>query len=193
MISNLRRLRFYRVVAVAALLLAGPIAPGLAQSPKDWKCTGNPDFPPEQQITGCTNAIQSGKYSGKDLSWAYYNRGIAYGAKGDYDRAIADFNEAIRLDPKSARAYGNRGNDYLAKGDYDHAIADYNEVIRLDPKSARAYNNRGGAYSAKGDRDRAIADHSEAIRLDPKYSLAYNSRGNAYSCLLYTSPSPRDS
>ena len=87
MISNLRELRFYRVVAVAALLLAGPIAPGLAQSPKDWKCTGNPDIPPDQQITGCTNAIQSGKYSGKDLTWAYFNRGNAYNALDDIDKA----------------------------------------------------------------------------------------------------------
>jgi hypothetical protein len=59
MISSLRRLRFYRVVAVAALLLVGPIARALAQSGS--KCTGNPDVPPEQEITGCTNAIQSGK------------------------------------------------------------------------------------------------------------------------------------
>src|SRR5262245_40672190 len=136
MISSVRRFHFYRVVAMAALLVAGPITPGLAQSPKDWKCTGNPDIPPDQQITGCTNAIQSGKYSGKDLSWAYFSRGSAYYTRGDFDRAIADYSEVIRLDPKSASAYGGRGLAYFDKGDFDRAIADYNEAIKLDPKSA---------------------------------------------------------
>ncbi len=104
----------------------------------------------------------------------------AYRDKGDNDRAIADYNEAIRLDPKYAIAYNNRGIAYRAKGDNDRAIADYSEAIRLDPKYAVAFNNRGIAYRAKGDHDRAIADYSEAIRLDPKYASAFNSRGIAY-------------
>src|SRR6266403_339236 len=55
--------------------------------------------------------------------------------KGDNDRAIADYNEAIRLDPKHARAFHHRGYAYSDKGDNDRAIADYNEAIRLNPKS----------------------------------------------------------
>ena len=74
---------------------------------------------------------------------AYYNRGVAYSDKGDTDRAIADFTEAIRLDPKYANAYVNRGVAYGDKGENDRAIADYTEAIRLDPKFAHAYCNRG--------------------------------------------------
>ena len=62
------------------------------------------------------------------------------------DRAIADYTEAIRLDPKYANAYSNRGVAYSDKGDKDRAIADFTEAIRLDPKYADAYNNRGFAY-----------------------------------------------
>ena len=47
------------------------------------------------------------------------NRGFAYQSKGDYDRAIADLNEAIRLDPKLALAYNRRGLAYHHMGDYD--------------------------------------------------------------------------
>ena len=59
---------------------------------------------------------------------------------------MADYTEAIRLDPKLAVAYNSRGNVYYDEGDYDRAIADYNEAIRLDPKYAFAYNSRGDIY-----------------------------------------------
>ena len=103
-----------------------------------------------------------------DPSSAYTNRGLAWGDKGDLDRAIADYNEAIRLDPKYADAYYNRGLAWRAKGDLDRAIADYNEAIRLDPKYADAYNNRGNAWRAKGDLDRAIADYNRGDPARPE-------------------------
>jgi tetratricopeptide (TPR) repeat protein len=111
---------------------------------------------------------------------AYYNRGNVYRYKGDNDRAIADYNEAIGLDPKYAMAYDARGNAYTAKGDNDRAIADFSEAIQLDPKYAPAYDARGNAYTAKGENDRAITDYNEAIRLDPKFAVAFNNRGTAY-------------
>jgi tetratricopeptide (TPR) repeat protein len=135
----------------------------------------------DAQIAACTKAIASGQWKGRNLAWAFGNRGYGHWGKGDLDRAIADYNEAIRLDPKFAHAYNNRGNAYRDKGDLDRAIADFNETIRLDPKYVFAYNGRGNAYSEKGDLDRPIADYNEAIRLDPKYASAYNGRGNAYS------------
>ena len=72
---------------------------------------------------------------------------VCYVRKGDNDKAIADFTEAIQLDPKNAKAYIDRGSAYINKGDNDKAIADCNEAIRLDPKNADAYISRGVAYS----------------------------------------------
>jgi tetratricopeptide (TPR) repeat protein len=76
---------------------------------------------------------------------------LAAPARGDMFKTIADFNEAIRLDPKNAVAYGNRGMVYYGNSDLDRAIADFDEAIRLDPKDATNYNNRGAARVAKGD------------------------------------------
>jgi tetratricopeptide (TPR) repeat protein len=91
----------WRVIAAAAMTLMTTL-PAAAQTAQQWKCTGNPDVPWDDQIVACTSVIASGKYSGKHATWAYNNRGVAYQAKGDNDRAIADYNQAIALDPKYA-------------------------------------------------------------------------------------------
>ena len=98
--------------------------------------------------------------------------------KGDPDRAIADYNEALRADPNYAAALYNRGIAWRRKGDLDRAIADYDQAIRLNPTAA-AYNNRGSAWLAKGESERAIADLDQAIKLDPRFADAYINRGNA--------------
>ena len=92
----------------------------------------------------------------------------AYRNKGDYDKAIADYTEAIRLDPKYAVAYYSRGCDLPEQGRLRQGDCRLHRAIRLDPKLATAYCNRGVAYWNKGDYDKAIADYTDAIRLDPK-------------------------
>ena len=63
--------------------------------------------------------------------------------KGDYDQAIADCSEAIRLDPQYVLAWWNRGECWRVKGNYKQAIADFAEVIRIDPSYYPAYWTRG--------------------------------------------------
>ena len=104
----------------------------------------------------------------------FNNRGAAYMNKGDYDRAISDYDQSIRLKPDYAFAFNNRGNAYSDKGNYDRAIRDYDQAIRLRPDYALAFNNRGIAYVNKGGYNRAIADFDQAIRLKPDYADAYN-------------------
>jgi len=96
-----------------------------------------------------------------------YSLGIAYYEKGDYDRAIADYTQTIRLQPDNSGAYSIRGWVYYLKGDWERAITDANEAIRLDPINRYAYNTRGNAYYLKKDYDRAVADFETALRLDP--------------------------
>ncbi len=103
-----------------------------------------------------------------------------YAEAGDYQKAIANYDEAIRLDPKDDLNYSARGVLYAFLGQYERAIQDYDEAIRIDPQYAEDYNNRGVAYNHLGLSERAIQDFDEAIRLDPKDAIPYYNRGNAY-------------
>jgi len=98
------------------------------------------------------------------LAEAFNNRGIAYKAKGELDKAIADYNQAIELNPKDAEAFNNRGIAYKAKGELDKAIADYNQAIELNPKDAEAMANLGRAYQTKKDKEKAKYWYEQALK-----------------------------
>ena len=155
------------LLALALLLLALAASPAAAQKNRDFRACDSKSNT-ETRMAVCTRAINSGLFRGKQLAINYNNRGWAYNDKGDYDRAIADLSEAIRLDPQLAFAYQNRGMSYIGKRDYNRAIADFSDVIRLNPKGAGGYSGRARSYVMKEDYDRALADLTEAIRLDPK-------------------------
>lgn len=129
-------------------------------------------------LAACTRAIESGKYRGNDLAKLYYNRGIE--VTHDYDRSIADFSEAIRLNPTEWSYRNNRGMAYTRKRDFDRAIADYNEAIRLNPEGEISYVNRGRCYCIRGEYERAIADFSKVIQLKPNYAGGYTFRGTIF-------------
>ena len=99
---------------------------------------------------------------------AYSNRGNIYIEKGQYDKAMSDFNKAIEIKPKYAKAYNNRGGAYHRKGQYDKAIVDYTKAIEIDPRYAMAYNNRGLAYYRKEDYEKAWDDVHKAQNLGYK-------------------------
>ncbi len=139
---------------------------------------------PDTSITGCTAIIQERLLTrllpNERLSALYYNRGNAYRRKSNYDQAIQDYDEAVRLTPTDADVYYGRGSAYRDKGDYDHAIQDFNEAIRLNPKDEGSYYGRGLAYFDKEDYDPAIQDFSDASHLNPNDTWAYYGRGSAY-------------
>ncbi len=112
---------------------------------------------------------------------AYQRRGISYAEQGEYNKAIADFSQAIALNHDNADIYYNRGTSYARQGEYNKAIADFSQAIDLNPDSANAYHNRGDSYAEQGKHEKAIVDYDQEITLNPKDENAYYSRGNSYS------------
>ncbi len=87
--------------------------------------------------------------------------------KGQHDRAIEDYDQAIKLNPKLAIAFFNRGAAYSDKGQHDRAIQDYDQAIKLDPSDADNFYERSLAKAKKGDTAGADADLAAARRIDP--------------------------
>ena len=94
--------------------------------------------------------------------------------KGEYDNAIDDCTNSIRLDPKYVLAYEVRGVVWTFKGELDNAIKDFTEANKVDPKYINAFRQRAVAWQRKGDFDKAIEDYGEAIKLDPKDFHSYH-------------------
>lgn len=95
-------------------------------------------------------------------------RGVAHQWKGDIDLAIADYDAAIRLNPRDKDAFGLRANAYKAKGDFGRSLEDYDQLVQLDPKDARAYFHRARLHWQTASFAQSLTDLDQAIELDPK-------------------------
>ncbi|MEH1785527.1 MAG: tetratricopeptide repeat protein [Nostoc sp.] len=114
-----------------------------------------------------------------DAQQTLYQKGENKYEEGNYEGAIEDFNQAIKLDPQNALAYNRRGDAYYRLGDYEQAQADSSQAILLNPQDANAYFDRGFAFSELGKYKEAIADYTKAIKLNSKDAYAYYGRGLA--------------
>uniref|UniRef100_A0ABS3MSH6 Tetratricopeptide repeat protein n=1 Tax=Bradyrhizobium quebecense TaxID=2748629 RepID=A0ABS3MSH6_9BRAD len=163
--------------ATAALLVASRLSPALALTDEDWdSCARAAEFSSDRPIQGCTAVIKAGERILGQLVAAYNNRGLAFRSNGEIDRAIADYDQAIRLMPDYHVAINNRGVALMAKGEFDRAIADFDRAIQLKPDYLAAFAARAAAYSRKGLFDRAIADLDVLIKADPRNAALIHER-----------------
>src|ERR1700674_1712783 len=115
------------VLAAATSLIAGPTA---AQESQNWKwCSGHESTSLDQRLAACNAIIETSGEMPMSLAVAHCDRGIVYLQKGERDRAMAEFNEAVRLGPGRYAGLVCRGHAFFAEGDLDRAIADYDQAI----------------------------------------------------------------
>jgi tetratricopeptide (TPR) repeat protein len=169
--------------AALSLLTATVLTLAAGALPDAWRrCI---ELDPGAALAGCSAVIAANTETGARLATAYYDRAIANRNKSQSDRAhqgpdpnlalnraLADYDEALRLRPDFAEALVNRAVAWFDKGRWDLVIADCTQAIALRPDLAEAYNNRALAYYRQGRMDRAQSDFDKTILLNKNYGNA---------------------
>jgi protein O-mannosyl-transferase len=121
-------------------------------------------------------AVTDTKYPGFVV--VHNNLGIALSQEKQFQEAIANFREAIRLQPNYAEAHNNLASTLGDQRKFIEALAHFQEALRLKPNYAEAHNNLGNTLSAMMNFEKAVAHYKEAIRIQPDYSEAHFNLGN---------------
>ncbi len=171
-----RRQPQLRTMVWAALLSYGAVLTVLTcQRTQVW----------ENSITLFSDVIQKERRTpGSSTSFlvlAHNNRGIARKRSGDREGALADFNQAIAINPNDARPWLSRANLLFDAGQFEAAIRDYEKVLQWDSKNAKAYSSRGAAHAAQNRFEPALKDLNRAIELDSMLADAFANRAQLYA------------
>ena len=138
----------------------------------------------EKSIAGCDRVISRWtRASRKTRALAHERRGNAYYLKGDYPRALADAESAIKLNSKDAWAYQLRASVSFNLGKLELAEVDFGNAIRLDSSIAYFWRSRGHTFMRMGKYDEALSDLNRAISLDPKNARNFDLRANLFEVL----------
>ena len=111
----------------------------------------------------------------RETAMAYLERGNAHNNLGEAQQALADWNQALRIDPNLAAAYTARGTYRRVSGDLPRALADLDRSLQIAP-SVDAYYQRGQVKHTMGDYQQAVSDYSDAIALRREAPYVYLAR-----------------
>ena len=187
--------RLYVALTVAVVLFGAPAPTAAQMSPEMQSCQfpGEDDLEKVRQIANCRKLYDNKSSTVEDRGSAmsmigqmHVYRYSMYRAKGpdkdpaELPKALAAYNEALKLQPEYSWHYLYRAELYLLLGDLDRAIADYTQQIRFDPKRQEAYGERGDACRAKGNFRCSIDDYSSQIKFIPYLNTNYLKRGQVH-------------
>lgn len=126
------------------------------------------------------NSVVASNVDPVRASVAIMYRGNAYGAKGDLVKAMADLDEALKLNPQNAQAYRWRAVALVKTGDLDGGLRDLTEAIRFDPKSSVYFLMRAKIFAAQHNPPATLDDLNKVIELNPKDAEGYSLRATMY-------------
>jgi len=145
------------------------------------QCAGKHGETDDEMITACTTLVALPQLDTRQRSLAYSYRASGYQLKNELDRALADANEAIRLDPKVPVYFVDRSNSYVNLKQFDLAIRDLDEALRLDPKDdINAISNRCNVFTLKGEFDAALSDCQKGMQMHPGEAYPLSQLGFLY-------------
>jgi len=167
-----------RAIFSALVALLG--LPAAAQSQDDLRrqCF-KVDDRPALRIAICTKLIEANRDKPADLAIAHSWRASAFRDVGEFDKSLADCEQAISLDPTNARGFICRGHTFKEKGEPGRALPDYDRAVALKPDSKSLYH-RCEANAVLDRLEAALADCDAALKLRPDDFLINDSRGMVY-------------
>ena len=114
---------------------------------------------------------------------AYIALGLAYGMANQFEKAITELQNALKLDSTSAEAYNNLGLYYNDAGKFRESVDALEKAVHFKPEFSKAYYNMGNTYAKAGDYRTAILKYQKALTIDADYGDAYNNIGNCYATM----------
>ena len=179
-------MKIFRAFFFTVLLLA--LAPALAGAaePAGGGSSASHEGVEAAKAGDWNKAIEAFKRAGDDantrynLALAYRQRGLAETKQQNWDGAIADFNEALKLKADDNVVRRFRAFAYMSKQDWPNALEDYNAVLKAKRADTEALERRGFVQMQLKQYDKAIADYSEAIKQQPKNVDALLGRSYVY-------------
>lgn len=135
----------------------------------------------QEELSACNELMGRASNTSEERADILAARGYAYHRMGEYQKALADYDQAIGLDPADSYALYNRGLIHERLGDWQSAIADYSASLKLRLDNAEGYLYRGLIFLDTGRLDEAIADFTRLHELEPDNQWALASRGIAYA------------
>jgi tetratricopeptide (TPR) repeat protein len=158
-------MRKFQALLICAVVAALPQA--VTAAPQNADQTSCFDDSGDTAITACSRAINSRRHKGETLARLYGARAYEYKGKNDLDRALADYNEAIRIFPNIIENLDSRATLHVQKGNYNAAIADYTAALKLK-NSGYAAVNKADAHLRLREYDQALANYRRGSNLDAK-------------------------
>jgi tetratricopeptide (TPR) repeat protein len=167
------------MTGVGLLLLGSTAATGQSYADERQLCADKSGgHSVATRIAACTAAIDANQETGSGLGWFYAQRGLLKDESGDANGALADYSEAIRLNPTLPTVFVARGTLYAQRANGAAALSDFNEAIHLDPQNWAAHFSRA-LLEASTSLPAAIDDFTAALRAKPDFALAYLGRASA--------------
>jgi tetratricopeptide (TPR) repeat protein len=139
------------VAATSAMADGQPIAGGCR------------DAAPELRVAPCSAVIEAPDTTPAARAEAYFLRGLAYWQSGQRERAVRDYDEAIRIAPQFGAALNNRADAYLKLGKASQGVPDIERALQIAPQDPIYNVTRGQIGQTLGDREGAMRDHEAAM------------------------------
>jgi tetratricopeptide (TPR) repeat protein len=157
-------LAFASAAGAAVTVIGG----GLAEACANAAITGKSDRKFELL---CTQALEQEALSARDRAGTFVNRGVMKLRRANFDAAVIDFNQAVRIKPDLGEGYVNRGAAAIGQRRYADGMTDLNKGIELGvDEPAKAYYNRALAYEGLDDAKAAYFDYQKALELSPDWN-----------------------